>query len=623
MNSTPSTSHSMPPVSRTPHADANLASTLRSSRQDFNSRFTTLFFGSSHLTHLHHFPQALDEVWARFKSENQFFSKPIIHALPGRRYGRLFHIDFHRATKNLSRLYPSVIVINLGDNNLDIIKQHLAKKAVLVSLRYLISKIAHTPHYLIIIGIQPRPCHTAIQKFTLADLDNRILVLAHSGAAAYRMHGRLRYIPSAPWFKTPDGRLCNSLFDDDGKHLSVTGAKLLAWNLCSVTQRCASEFSLLRRNFPTLAEPFSDRRLPFLEIPLDNITGNYPEELPPIDHCVPIPVPPTFLIIPDQDDEDVNPRVGFESMPVRVITSATISVTPASDSTLSNIRNFSGARSQLPIDLQLLRTTAHAQVVHVEPTAQPRFFTSRTRPPPPRPQPLPARHFRLLRTILTQSRSGGRTPLSIHLTPELQSQLLSLPGPSPNQQLRLQFSHQPPRQSPPRQSSPPPPSPPRPTRPKPRTLPLPPLRIDIPASPPLPIDPLHIDIPASPPLQIDLSASPLPSPQPLQIDISASPVEPMEDQEIEEIEEIRRTGPTERNNNVVITLDEELPVLSPDTTQRLLEELEQPTLTPSDNYALVFDQPHSLMSLLENELEGNIENIDPDNSMVVIAPADA
>ena len=236
------------------------------------TKMPVIFIGSSHMSPLRGFQTALNKHWyASSFNKSNYIHHPNVEFLSGRKYGRQFNFDL----PGILQLFPpnpSLLIVSLGDNNIDSADHNEAKHQVLSSLRNLILKVAVTPHCLVVTGIQTRWCHSIEQITLREELNARIYSLITTCIHQLKMHHRLHYLPMRDWFLV-EGNLQRRFFANDGAHLSPAGAHIYALRLLIAARDAATEYqnSLNGR----LAHPPTPLPMPTIYLP----TGMLPRLL--------------------------------------------------------------------------------------------------------------------------------------------------------------------------------------------------------------------------------------------------------------------------------------------------------------------------------------------------------
>ena len=234
------------------------------------NRQPVLIIGSSHHTDRHFFPTELYQAWRDGFNTNTRVCYPVVNALPGRKYD----IDLldNYSTNILPTLSkPTVIIFNLGCNNLDVPDLSVAKAQVLGTIRKLIQMHLSNSHTLVFTSIQPRWSHTPAQFRAAVDLDKRIQILIQAYFEIPNIGGRLGFEPISFCFLS-ESYLVRRYFALDGTHLSRRGAGILASRLCSIAFH-AAEYYLESKNDDFHQQPVPDP-FPLPELPLTNILGD-------------------------------------------------------------------------------------------------------------------------------------------------------------------------------------------------------------------------------------------------------------------------------------------------------------------------------------------------------------
>jgi len=91
-------------------------------------RYPMVMFSSSHMTEHHHFKEALQEVWTVRFSDNPCVHYPEVDARPGCKLDNQFVAEFANKLETLTE--PTVLLINLGDNNLTLFWTPLCRLSI-------------------------------------------------------------------------------------------------------------------------------------------------------------------------------------------------------------------------------------------------------------------------------------------------------------------------------------------------------------------------------------------------------------------------------------------------------------------------------------------------------------
>ena len=255
---------------------------------DMSKRQNVVFIMSSHGTRRHYFEHQLNRVWREGFNMNISVNYPIVNARSGRKYDELLLTHYASILPTLTA--PTVIIFNLGCNNLDAPVLAVAKTQVLLTIRKIIQMHANDDHSLIFTGIQPRWNHNRAQFRAVVDLDKRISLLIDSFLPMPMFGTRIGFAPILPSFLA-NASLIYRFFAPDGTHLSRAGASALAHRLCSIAFHASYE----RQTKPHPPVELAVENLP--ELPLENISG----EIMPI-----VPTPRHNQPEYDSDDQIVN-----------------------------------------------------------------------------------------------------------------------------------------------------------------------------------------------------------------------------------------------------------------------------------------------------------------------------
>ena len=210
-------------------------------------RFPMLMFSSSHMTEHHHFREALQDVWTTRFSDNPCVHYPEVDARPGRRLDNQFVAEFANKIETLTE--PTVLLVNLGDNNLTSrgyrgLRHNCAQ--ILTTAVDILELHSKSEHLLMFLGLMPRWSHTRLQ----VDQHVRVEKDLFDAISGYINEGpagpRLACEPSTRWFMVGD-HLVRDNFENDGVHLTRQGAQNLARGcLVSANQLVANYRAYLR-----------------------------------------------------------------------------------------------------------------------------------------------------------------------------------------------------------------------------------------------------------------------------------------------------------------------------------------------------------------------------------------
>ena len=114
---------------------------------DMSKRQNVVFIMSSHGTQRHYFEHQLNRVWREGFNMNISVNYPIVNARSGRKYDELLLTHYASILPTLTT--PTVIIFNLGCNNLDAPVLAVAKTQVLLTIRKIIQMHANDDHSLI------------------------------------------------------------------------------------------------------------------------------------------------------------------------------------------------------------------------------------------------------------------------------------------------------------------------------------------------------------------------------------------------------------------------------------------------------------------------------------------
>ena len=246
-----------------------------------------LIIGSSHCSAYHYFPTQLNRVWREGFNMNNKVNYPLVNALSGRKYDLSFLREYSEdILPTLTK--PTIIIFNLGCNNIDTIAQNLpaAKVQVLKTIRQIIRMHREDQHLLAFTGIQPRWSSNRPQSRARYDLDLRIRNLIQTYVDAdINIGHRIGFERLSHVFRE-NNQLIFRYFAPDGTHLSREGASALAQHLCNMALHAACNYlTCLARN------PSSDHL-------------NLPSPQFQTDPDGPSPTPPP----PDLEDDDDTDR---------------------------------------------------------------------------------------------------------------------------------------------------------------------------------------------------------------------------------------------------------------------------------------------------------------------------